>query len=194
MNKRPEILEGKRVRLIPLEAAHSEELWDIAKDESLWEHYTFRRMGGFERFRAFIDYSIDKMKSGSEYTFTITDSRINMMVGGSSFLDIHPETRSLEIGRTWIAKYLQGTGFNEECKLLLLKFCFEEMKTIRVFFKTDSNNIGSQKALEKIGAKHEGVLRNHMIRDDGTYRHSVYYSIIEDEWESVKKTLTAKTA
>jgi RimJ/RimL family protein N-acetyltransferase len=134
------------------------------------------------------------MKSGSEYTFTITDNRINMMVGGTSFLDIQPGTRSLEIGRTWIAKYLQGTGFNEECKLLLLKFCFEEMKTIRVFFKTDSNNIRSQKALEKIGAKYEGIHRNHMIRDDGTYRHSVYYSIIEDEWEDVKKLLTAKTA
>jgi RimJ/RimL family protein N-acetyltransferase len=192
MNKRPEVLEGNRVKLIPLEAWHSKELWETAKDETLWEHYTFRKMETFEKFKEFIDYSIDMMVSGSEFTFTITDNRIGRMVGGTSFLDILPESRSLEIGRTWIAKYLQRTGFNEECKLHLLKYCFEEMKAIRVFFKTDSNNKRSQKALEKIGAKYEGILRNHMIRDDGTYRHSAYYSIIESEWESVKKLLSSK--
>ena len=133
-----------------------------------------------------------KLTSGNEFTFTIIDNRIGRMIGGTSFLDIQTETRSLEIGRTWIAKYLQGTRFNEECKLLLLTFCFEEMKTIRVFFKTDSNNKRSQKALEKIGAKYEGILRNHMIREDGTFRHSAYYSIIESEWESVKKLLSAR--
>lgn len=192
MNNRPALLEGKRVKLVPLEAWHSKELWETAKDESLWEFYTFRKMESFEKFKAFIDYSIEKMASGSEFTFTITDNMIGRMVGGTSFLDIQPESRSLEIGRTWIAKYLQRTGFNEECKLYLLKYCFEEMKTIRVFFKTDSNNKRSQKALEKIGAKYEGTLRNHMIREDGTFRDSAYYSIIESEWEEVKSRLVAK--
>lgn len=192
MNKRPDVLEGKRVKLIPLEAWHSKELWETAKDESLWEFYTFRKMESFDKFKEFIDHSVEKMTSGDEFTFTITDNMIGRMVGGTSFLDIQPESRSLEIGRTWIAKYLQRTGFNEECKLYLLKYCFEEMKAIRVFFKTDSNNKRSQKALEKIGAKYEGILRNHMIREDGTFRHSAYYSIIESEWENVKKNLTVK--
>ena len=97
--------------------------------------------------------------------------------------------RSLEIGRTWLAKELHDTGFNAECKFLLLRYCFEELKLIRVFFKTDSNNLRSQKAMEKIGAKFEGILRNHMIREDGTFRHSAYYSIIEGEWEEIKQIL-----
>ena len=86
-------------------------------------------------------------------------------------------------------KYLHGTGFNVECKYLLLRHCFETLGLIRVFFKTDSNNIRSQKAMEKIGAKYEGTLRNHMIREDGSLRHSAYYSIIKEEWLEVKKHL-----
>jgi RimJ/RimL family protein N-acetyltransferase len=133
--------------------------------------------------------SLKEAESGKGFTFTIYDKQTGKAVGGTSFLDIQPLTRSLEIGRTWIAKHLQGTGFNAECKYLLLKYCFEELKLIRVFFKTDNNNIRSRKAMEKIGARFEGVLRNHMIRDDGTFRHSAYFSIIESEWEEVKQRL-----
>ncbi len=185
----PQLLEGKRVKLLPLESSHTKELWETAQDENLWEHYTFRRMGNFEKFEEFVNHSIKEAQTGKEFTFTIFDKNSKRAVGGTSFLDIQPASRSLEIGRTWIAKDLQGTGFNAECKYLLLKYCFEELRLIRVFFKTDSNNIRSQKAMEKIGAKFEGVLRNHMIREDGTYRHSAYYSIIDSEWEGVEKKL-----
>ena len=185
----PGLLEGERVKLVPLETQHTAELWESAKDESLWEHYTFRRMGSYEKFEEFINHSIDEAKKGSEFTFTIIDKKTGKPVGGTSFLDIQPLSRSLEIGRTWLAKELQGTGFNAECKYLLLKYCFDELKLIRVFFKTDSNNIRSQKAMEKIGAKREGIIRNHMIREDGTFRHSAYFSIIESEWPLAERIL-----
>jgi len=187
--KMPVVLEGSRVKLIPLVMGHAEELWVSARNEDLWEHYTFRKMESFEKFKVFLSGSLKEADSGKGFTFTIIDKATGKMVGGTSFLDIQPASRSLEIGRTWLAKELHGTGFNAECKLLLLKYCFEELKLVRVFFKTDSNNLRSQKAMEKIGAKYEGTLRNHMIREDGTFRHSAYYSIIESEWEEVRSIL-----
>lgn len=188
--KMPEVLEGNRVKLIPLVMDHAEELWESAKNEDLWQHYTFRRMENFDKFKDFLAGSLKEAETGKGFTFTIIDKATGKMRGGTSFLDIQPASRSLEIGRTCLAKELHGTGFNAECKFLLLRYCFEEMKLIRVFFKTDSNNIRSQKAMEKIGARFEGVLRNHMIRDDGTFRHSAYYSIIEGEWNGVKEKLS----
>ncbi len=189
----PEVLEGTRVKLVPLVMEHAEELWQTAKDESIWTHYTFRKIENIQKFREFLQASIEEAESGKGFTFTVIDKSTGIMKGGTSFLDIQPASRSLEIGRTWIAKELQGTGFNAECKYLLLKYCFEELGLIRVFFKTDSNNIRSQKAMEKIGAKYEGTLRNHMIREDGTFRHSAYYSIIESEWKGVKSILSEQS-
>ncbi|NOS84549.1 MAG: GNAT family N-acetyltransferase [Ignavibacteria bacterium] len=186
----PEVLEGKRVKLIPLSITHAEELWESAMNEDLWEHYTFRRMETIDKFKDFLAGSLKEAESGKGFTFTIIDKATGKKRGGTSFLDIQPASRSLEIGRTWLAKELHGTGFNAECKLLLLRYCFEELKLIRVFFKTDSNNMRSQKAMEKIGVKFEGTLRNHMIREDGTFRHSAYFSIIESEWEGVKQKLS----
>jgi len=188
--KMPVVLEGSRVKLIPLVMGHAEELWESAKNEDLWEHYTFRKMENMEKFNEFLAGSLIEAETGKGFTFTIINKATGKMRGGTSFLDIQPALRSLEIGRTWLAKELHGTGLNAECKFLLLRYCFEELKLIRVFFKTDSNNLRSQKAMEKIGAKYEGTLRNHMIREDGTFRHSAYYSIIESEWEEVKQILS----
>lgn len=188
--KMPEVLEGKRVKLIPLGMAHAEELWESAKNEDLWTHYTFRKIENIEKFKEFLGGALLEAETGKGFTFTIIDKATDKMRGSTSFLDIQPASHSLEIGRTWLAKELHGTGFNAECKFLLLQYCFEELKLIRVFFKTDSNNLRSQKAMEKIGAKFEGILRNHMIREDGTFRHSAYFSIIESEWEEVKQKLS----
>jgi len=187
--KMPKVLEGSRVKLIPLVMGHAEELWESARNEDLWEHYTFRKIESFEKFKEFLSGSLKEADSGKGFTFTVIDKATGKMVGGTSFLDIQPASRSLEIGRTWLAKELHGTGLNAECKYLQLRYCFEELKLIRVFFKTDSNNLRSQKAMEKIGAKFEGILRNHMIREDGTFRHSAYYSIIAGEWEEIKQIL-----
>lgn len=184
---KPSKLEDSKASLVQLEAKHTDDLYEYGKDESLWTHYTFREMRTYERFRDFIMASVTAMQEGvNEYTFCIIDKQTGKPVGTTSFLDIQPASKSLEIGRTWLAKHLHGTGFNIECKYLLLKHCFETLGLIRVFFKTDSNNIRSQKAMEKIGAKYEGTLRNHMIREDGSFRHSAYYSIIKEEWPDVK--------
>jgi RimJ/RimL family protein N-acetyltransferase len=185
----PEKIEGKKAVIIPLSVTHIDELWETAQDESLWRYYAFQKMNNLERFKQFIINSIETAGKGNEYTFTLIDKSSGKMIGGASFLDISPENRSLEIGRTWIAPYLQGSGFNTEVKHLLLKYCFEELHLGRVFFKTDSTNTRSRQALEKIGAKYEGTLRNHMLREDDSYRHSAYYSIIDSEWETVKRSL-----
>jgi N-acetyltransferase len=188
----PQRLEGPKALIIPLDASHTDGLYETAQDESIWKYYTFLEMKTKERFREFINHSLEKMADGSEFTFTFIDKGSGIMIGGSSFLDISYENRSLEIGRTWIAPRLQGTGFNTEVKYLMLSYCFETLKLGRVFFKTDSGNERSKAAIQKIGAVYEGTLRNHMIREDGSYRHSVYYSIIDSEWAKVKSDLEKK--
>lgn len=114
-----------------------------------------------------------------------------MVAGSTRLMDISRQHRGMEMGWTWLQPYLWGTGFNEECKFLLLNHAFEELKAVRIYLKTDENNLRSRKAIQKIGATFEGVLRNHMIRDDGSYRHSAVYSIIEEEWPTVKEKLKA---
>ncbi len=108
-------------------------------------------------------------------------------------MDIQPNHKKLEIGWTWLHPDYWGTEVNLECKLLLLTYCFEELKTYRVQFKTDENNIRSRKAIEKIGGKFEGILRHDMIRDNGTKRNSAYFSIIDSEWGDVKRALVKKS-
>jgi RimJ/RimL family protein N-acetyltransferase len=104
-------------------------------------------------------------------------------------MDIRPPHRGLEIGGTWYGKEFQRTSVNSECKYLLLRHAFEILGCIRVQLKTDSRNERSQRAIERIGAQREGVLRNHMIMPDGVYRHSVYYSLLDTEWPRVKERL-----
>ncbi len=110
-------------------------------------------------------------------------------MGETRYLTIEPTNRGLEIGWTWLSPEIQRTGVNTECKYLLMRHAFEQLGAIRVQLKTHHNNIRSQRAIERLGAVKEGVLRNHMIMPDGSYRHSVYYSVIESEWPSVKSRL-----
>ncbi len=189
MDIKPVILEGKRAKLIPLEESHIEELYEAGKDNKIWTHYTFRKIGSIDEFRNFILSALKKSQNGEKLLFTIIDKGTNKKVGSSNYWEISSENDSVEIGGTWMAPYLWGTGFNEECKYLLLKNAFEDAKAVRVFFKTDETNLRSQKALVKIGAKYEGVLRKHMKREDGTYRTSVFYSITDDDWPEVKTHL-----
>jgi RimJ/RimL family protein N-acetyltransferase len=114
------------------------------------------------------------------------------VAGATRYLNIVPEFRGLEIGGTWYGLGFQRTAVNTECKYLLLQYAFETLSCIRVQFKTDSRNVRSQRAIERIGAKHEGILRNHMILPDGRFRDSVYYSILDNEWPGVKDNLAKK--
>ncbi len=107
-------------------------------------------------------------------------------------MSIVPKNRGLEIGLSWLAHSVQRTAVNTECKYLLLQHAFETLRAIRVQIKTDSRNLTSQRAIERLGASKEGILRNHVIMPDGYYRHSVYYSILDSEWATVKANLEDK--
>ena len=118
--------------------------------------------------------------------FAVVHLKSSRVAGATRYLNIAPEHRSLEIGGTWYGLEFQRTAVNTECKYLLLKHAFETLGYIRVQFKTDLRNTRSQVAIERLGAKREGVLRNHMIMPDGKYRNSVFYSILDREWPEVK--------
>ena len=121
--------------------------------------------------------------------FAIVDKGWGQAVGSTRFFEIRPDHSALEIGYTWLGKASQGAGINSMAKYLLLEHCFEELKAVRVQFKTDVQNLPSRKALEKIGAREEGFLRRHMLLWDGHRHDTLIYSIIEDEWPRVKTRL-----
>ena len=121
--------------------------------------------------------------------FAIVARQQGGAVGVTSYLDIRPRDRALEIGFTWLAKPYQGTAINPECKYLLLRHAFEDQNAIRVQLKTDLRNVQSQGAIAKLGAVREGVLRKHMICPDGYIRDTVMYSIVADEWPQVRQRL-----
>ncbi len=181
-------LEGEKVRIVPMEKNHIQGLTEIGIDKIIWSHlpkaiYTYNEM------KSFVEEALYKKETGIEFPIVVLRCDNDKIIGTTRFLDISNPNKSLEIGWTWYSPSVWGTHINTECKYLLLKYCFETLKLIRVQFKTDERNVRSQKAIEKIGGKKEGILRNHMIRKDGTFRNSVFYSVIESDWVSVKKNL-----
>jgi RimJ/RimL family protein N-acetyltransferase len=134
---------------------------------------------------------LGRAEKGTDLPFAAIDLASGRVAGATRYLNIMPKDRGLEIGGTWYGTEFQRTAINTECKYLLMTHAFETLHAIRVQLKTDSRNERSQKAIERIGAKKEGVLRNHMILPDGYFRHSVFYSVLDTEWPDVKKNLEA---
>jgi len=182
-------LEGEIVNLLSLEEEHILELEKLAKDKRIWEHYTLDGSNS-ERFIMAFEEGIAERKKGTEFPFVIYHKLENKIIGSTRFLDIQRKHLKLEIGWTWLHPDYWGTAVNLECKLLLLTFCFETLKTTRIKLKTDERNMRSRKAIEKIGGQFEGILRHDMLRDDRTNRNSASYSIIDKEWEIAKQKLT----
>jgi RimJ/RimL family protein N-acetyltransferase len=185
----PLVLSGEVVNLIRLEEEHFDELVKLAQDKRIWQFYIFDGTDP-DQFINFLKSGLMGIENGTQYPFVILDKKKNKIIGSTRFLDIQPQNKKLEIGATWLHPDYWGTAINLECKLLLLTYCFEVLGTFRVQLKTDENNIRSRKAIEKIGGKFEGVLRNDMIRVNGTKRNSAYFSIIDEEWLDVKARLT----
>jgi len=183
--KIPVTLKGKHVRLEPLTEAHVPGLTAVGMDDSIWEHMLYGDVRSQEDVRGWVH----DILSRPDLPFAVIHLASGRVAGATRYLNIVPEFRGLEIGGTWYGLEFQRTAVNTECKYLLLQYAFETLGCIRVQFKTDSRNVRSQRAIERIGAKHEGILRNHMITPDGRYRDSVFYSIIDDEWADVKKRL-----
>lgn len=184
------ILIGVQVALIPLAKEHFDELDLLARERKIWEFIPTDMSTHEKRYQVFSNAIIERVK-GTQFPFVIYHQKDNKIIGSTRLMNIEPQHRKLEIGWTWLHPAYWSTAVNLECKLLLVKFCFEELKAIRVQLKTDENNIRSQKAIRKIGAQFEGVLRNDWIRDNGTIRNSVYFSIIDSEWENVNSNLVS---
>jgi RimJ/RimL family protein N-acetyltransferase len=171
-----------------LEKSHKEDLLKAAADGNLWELW-YTSVPSEKNIDDYINHALTQKEDGIEYPFTVIDKATNAIIGSTRFYSIQPEHRRLEIGYTWYAKKHQRTGVNTECKLLLLQYAFENLNCIAVQFMTNWHNIRSRTAIARLGAKEDGVLRNHRINADGSYRDSVVFSITEQEWLSVKKSL-----
>jgi RimJ/RimL family protein N-acetyltransferase len=142
-----------------------------------------------ETVAAWIRAALSAQESGGEYPFVVRLRSDDRIIGSTRYLDTHEDHKTTEVGWTWYSRSFWGTVVNPECKLLLLNHAFEDWGAIRVQLKTDSNNLRSQRAILKLGAKFEGRLRNHRIRPDGTIRDTMMYSIVREEWPLVKESL-----
>ena len=190
----PVVLTGKHIRLEPLSDAHVVGLAEAGQDTSIWRYLAYGAVDSVEKAEAWVRHQLEKKASGTEQPFAVIHLETGKVAGSTRYMDIRPEHRGLEIGGTWYGTAFQRTAVNTEAKYLLLRHAFETLSCIRVQLKTDVRNERSQKAIERIGAVREGVLRNHMLLPDGKYRDSVFFSIIEREWPGVKAHLEALLA
>ena len=182
----PIVLRGTAVRLEPLSQDHAQGLYNRGRVEADWAYMPRSCFIDMPDTRQWID---EALNATAQIPFAIVETAKDRAVGSSRFLNIRPEHGSLEIGWTWLGQDWQRTVVNTEAKLLLLSYAFERLGCVRVEFKTDARNERSQRALQRIGATQEGILRNQMIVQDNYVRDSVYFSIIESEWRQVKKRL-----
>ena len=185
----PVILNGKYVRLEPMTEDHIPGLAEIGVGQTFWDFMLYGRMDSVEDMRNWVRDILSRAQNGTDLPFVAIHVASGKVAGATRYLNIMPKDRGLEIGGTWYGTEYQRTTVNTECKYLLLTHAFEKLGCIRVQLKTDLRNVRSQKAIERIGAKREGILRNHMILPSGQFRDSVFYSILDSEWPEVKKRL-----
>ena len=191
MEVSPVILEGQHVRLEPLSLAHQEALIAAAGDGELWNS-TVTIVPSRETIASYIGTALNAQAQGHALPFVIIRKESGLVVGCTRFFHIERDHRRVEIGYTWLSASAQRTSINTEAKLLLLTHAFEFWRCIRVEFFTDFLNHQSRTAILRLGAKQEGILRNHMIMPSGRYRDSVCFSITEAEWPDVKARLKEK--
>ena len=193
MKVEPVILEGEFARLEPLRVDHLPALCKVGLDESLWR-WTANVVKDEKDLEGYVRAALADQALGTALPFVTVEAASGTVVGSTRFGNIDTVNRKSEIGWTWVNPEWQRTAINTEAKLLMLTHAFETWKCIRVELKTDANNEKSRTAIARIGAVEEGILRNHMITQTGRFRDSVYFSIIDAEWMSVKADLTSKLA
>lgn len=182
------------MRLEPLSEAHLSELLPQAQDETIWRYLPYGMLNTKERLLAHIQEMLAQQAVGQTVPFVVCHLPTGLAAGMTRYMEIRPAHRGLEIGGTWYGVAFQRTAVNTEAKLLLLTHAFEILGCIRVQLKTDSRNERSQRAIERLGAVREGVLRQHVIMPDGYVRDTIYYSILDREWPAVKAGLLDKLA
>jgi RimJ/RimL family protein N-acetyltransferase len=185
----PITLQGNVVRLEPLRVEHASGLAAVGIDDEIWGNMPYGAIKNEQDIERWVRGVLTLAAGGTDIPFAVIHLQSGRIAGATRYMEVRPTHRGLEIGGTWYGAEFRRTGVNTECKYLLLKHAFEVMKCIRVQFKTDSRNERSQRAIERLGAVKEGMLRNHMILPDGYQRHSVYYSILDSEWPRVKMDL-----
>jgi len=179
-------LRGERIRLEPLSQNHAQGLFNRGRHAPDWQFMPRSCFIDLADTRHWID---EALAAPDQQPWAIVENSKNRIVGSTRYLNIRPEHRSLEIGWTWLGQEWQRTGVNTQAKSLLLANAFERLHCLRVEFKVDSRNLRSQRALERIGAIREGVLRKHMLVQGDFSRDSVYFSVIDSEWGDVKRRL-----
>lgn len=187
----PVTLAGEHVQLEPMLEAHHAALAEVGLDEDLWKWIPVP-VRTPEEMKAYVDAALAEQARGVSLPFTIVERATGNVIGSTRYANIERVHRRVEIGWTWVARPWQRTAVNTECKYMLLKHAFETLGCIRVELKTDSLNERSRAAILRIGAKEEGVFRNHMITASGRIRHSVYFSVTDSEWPVVKRRLEEK--
>lgn len=189
----PITLSGSHIRLEPLRPHHFEGLLAAGQDESIFTHM-FAVLNTPEAVDRFIMSAATAEAKGEEYAFAVVRQSDGVVIGSTRFMDVAEAQKNVEIGWTWYMKEAWGTAVNPEAKYLLLCHAFDAWGAKRVFWKTDERNERSQAAIKKLGAQHEGTFRNHRRRPDGTWRNTVYFSVIDSEWPAVKAGLEARLA
>jgi RimJ/RimL family protein N-acetyltransferase len=184
----PVTLQGRGVSLVPLELAHVQGLQTAAADGQLW-NIRVTSVPEPEQTHQYIEDALTMRQAGHRFAFAVIDSASGTVLGSTSYHDILPAVQRLEIGYTWYAKRCQRTHINTTCKLLMMTHAFETLGCRVVGWRTDNFNFASQAAIERLGARKDGVLRGHALRRDGTIRDTVMYSMRADEWPETKAQL-----
>lgn len=187
------LLEHPLVRLEPLGHGHADDLAAASAAGDLWRTW-YTTIPEPHAMAAEIDRRLALQAAGSMAPWAVVDPASGTAVGMTTFMDVDPRNRRLEIGSTWLARAAQGTGINPAAKLLLLTRAFEDLNCIAVEFRTHWHNHQSRAAIARLGAKQDGVLRNHQLWRDGTLRDTVVFSITEAEWPAVRAGLEARLA
>ena len=180
------LLENLRVRLEPLKEHHYPFLLPVAMEKELWK-FTSNKISCEADFRRYFDTALAEKKDGTSYPFAVYDKPSGSYAGSTRYANISFAHKKIEIGWTWYHPIFQRTGINKACKALLLNFGFENLKLNRIELKTSSLNLKSQGAMLKIGAVKEGVMRKHMITENGLPRDTIYFSFINDEWPMIRE-------
>ena len=187
----PLSLEGRGVTLVPLVLDHVPALRTAAADGELWNLW-FTSVPTPDEAEAYVHAALRMREEAGAMPFAVVDNGSGDVVGTTRYFNVDEANRRLEIGFTWYARRVQRTALNTECKFLLLTHAFEALGTIAVEFRTHWHNHASRRAIERLGAKQDGVLRNHMRLPDGTLRDTVVFSILDSEWPTVKRALLHK--
>ena len=184
----PCILESAGIRLEPLQASHADALRAAAADGALW-NLRVTSVPEPGQTEAYIEAALAGLEAGHMLPFAVRERATDRIVGSTRYHDIVPAVERLEIGYTWYAQSRQRSHVNTECKLLLMAHAFESLGAKLVGWRTDNFNFASQRAIERLGARRDGVLRHHAVRRDGTIRDTVMYSLTAGEWPEVKAQL-----